>query len=372
MGFLQDGVWRAVSLDGGSAVTFADSVLPSGGGSWGSDGYLYFGGIRQSGLVRVAEGGGAPEPVTTVDTARGERWHGWPEVLPGGRGVVFLVAPEGRLNIEDWNIAVVDLATGRHTVLVQGARARFAAGHLFYVTADGALMAAPFDETTLAFTGNAVAVGGGLRIGPTGSSDLAVSETGRLFYTTGDIYGRAVGEVVWVTRDGRAEEIDPGWREDFRQPVLSPDGTQLAVSVRAGEAHIWIKELDRGPARKLTFTGTNFFPAWTPDGQRVVFTCACGQGLDLYVRRADGIGQPELLFHDERNLWEVTYSPDGRWLVYGVNTPATDLYGMRIGVDSVHVPLVVTEFREDAHAVSPDGSWLAYVSNETGRNEVYV
>ncbi len=374
VGFLQQDGWRTVSLDGGSAITIGQSGLAQLGGSWGHDGYLYFSGrLPGSGVVRVAEEGGPPEIVTSADTARAEAEHIWPVALPGGRGVVFTVTRGGTMDFDEWEIAVVDLTTGRHNVLGPGTRASFAAGHLFYVTAAGVLMAAPFDETTLAVTGGAVAIGDGLQIGFMGSADLAVSQTGTVLYTTGDLYRRTNAELVWVERDGSAEAIDPGWTEDFRQPALSPDGTRLAVSVREGEEQeIWIKELDRGPETKLTFSGTNFYPEWTPDGERLVYTHCCGQGLDLHTRRADGSGQEELLFYDERALWEVSYSPDGRWLVYGVNNPIRDLYALRIGADSTHVPLVVTEFDEVAHAVSADGRWLAYISDESGQDEVYV
>jgi len=375
-----EGVWRAASLGGGPPITIADSGTAQGGGSWGFDGYLYFAGnLPGNGLVRVAEGGGAPEAVTMIDTTQGEGAHAWPEALPGGRGVVFTVRRGGLVNLTQWDIAVADLATGRHTVLVRGVRARYAAsGHLLYVTADGTLMAVPFDETTLALTGDAVALVEGLRVGNFGNMDLAVSATGTLFYTTGRVGGRLT-ELVWVTRDGTAEEIDPGWTGDFWWPKLSPDGTQLAVGIVANnEQQVWIKQLDRGPLPKLTFTGTvNFGPAWTPDGRSVAFLSDRVDDLDLYVlrayvRRADGSAQAELLLDEERVVNEVTYSPDGEWLVYRGNGERRDLYALRVGADSGPVPLVATEFEETSPAVSPDGRWLAYVANQSGRREVYV
>ncbi len=182
--------------------------------------------------------------------------------------------------------------------------------------------------------------------------------------------------MVWVTRDGTAEEIDPSWTGGFSTwPKLSPDGTQLAVTITANdEQQIWIKELDRGPLPKLTFTGSlNQRPAWTPDGRSVAFSSNRGDNLDFYVRRADGTGQPQLLLDEERSLEEVTYSPDGEWLVYreGGEDRERDLYARRIGADTA-TALVVTEYDETSPAVSPDGRWLAYVSNESGRDEVYV
>ena len=377
IGFLNESSWRAVSLAGGSATTIGEVGSSGTGASWGYDGHIYFGGNLPGlvGLVRVLEGGGPHEPVTQIDTTRGEDSHHWPEPLPGGRGVLFTAARAGIMSFHQWDIAVVDFETGRHTVLVQGARARYAAGHLVYVTGDGTLMAVPFDETTLELTGDAMLLGEGLELGFMGSADLAISETGTLLYTTGDLYRGNASEVVWVTRDGTVEAVDPTWTGDFRQPVLSPDGTQLAVSRRTNEVtEIWIKELDRGLDRRLTFAGTAFYPSWTHDGQSLAYVVCCGKGLDFYRRRADGSGQAELLMPDEGDQWEITHSPGGEWLVYGVygaGNPSTDLYGLRVG-DSVPVPLVVTDFDEEAPAVSPDGRWLAYVSGLSGTDEVYV
>jgi serine/threonine-protein kinase len=371
-----EGEWRVASLGGGPPITVADSGTRRGGGSWGPDGYLYIAGDpRGSGLVRVAASGGSPEAVTMIDSTQGEEAHLRPEVLPGGRGVVFSVVRGGLVNLTEWDIAVADLTTGTHTVLLRGVRARYAAsGHLLYVTADGTLMVVPFDETTLAVTGDAVALVEGLRVGFAGSMDLAISATGTLFYTTGGVGEGLLAELVWVTRDGTAEEIDPGWTGTFTWPKLSPDGTQLAVSIAANnEEQIWIKQLDRGPLPKLTFAGSlNYRPAWTADGRSVAFVSAGGGTRGLYVKRADGTAPAELLLDEERPIDEVTYSPDGEWLVYRVGSGAgRDLYARRVGAESA-VALVATAFEETSPALSPDGRWLAYASNESGRYEVYV
>ena len=168
----------------------------------------------------------------------------------------------------------------------------------------------------------------------------------------------------------------PGLTGNFDAPKLSPDGTQLAVGIVANnEQQLWIKQLDQGPLRKLTFAGTwNFRPAWTPDGRSVAFVSARGGGTHFYVRRADGSGQAELLLDEEQSIYELTYSPDGEWLMYRRHEQEQDdgsLYAVRVGADSA-VALVATEYEETSPAVSPDGRWLAYVSDESGRWHVYV
>ncbi len=374
-----EGVWRGAPLGGGPRIIIADSGTERAGGSWGSDGYLYFaGGLSGNGLVRVAEGGGAPEAVTMAENSTQVESHIWPAALPGGRGVVFTVQRGRVFEHYDWDIAVADLTTGAHTVLMRGVRAVYAtSGHLVYVTADGTLMAVPFDETRLTLTGDAVPLAEGLRIGSRGELDLSVSETGSLFYTTGSVEGTGRRrELVWVTRDGTAAAIDPDWTNTILYPKLSPNGTQLAVSIVAGgETQVWIKQLDRGPLPKLTFAGSlNYRAAWTRDGRSLVFVSNRDENQDLYLRRADGSAPAELLLDEEHHLDEVTYSPDGAWLVYrvGRGLERRDLYARRIGADDAPVALVATEFNEITPAVSPDGRWLAYASDVSGRFEVYV
>jgi len=272
----------------------------------------------------------------------------------------------------EFDIAVLDLATGMHRVLVRGVAAKYAtSGHLVYVTADGTLMAAPFDEDAMALSGEAMALVQGVGVVGIGVVDLTVSETGTLMYTTGN--PNPLAELVWVTREGTAAEIDPGSTGDFAAPRVSPDGSRLAITVsEANEQQIWIKQLDRGPLAKLTFEASNFRAAWTPNGQWVAFVSDRGVNRDLYMRRADGTGQPEVLLDREEQIWEVNYSRDGQWIVYRAETPSSSIYAMRVDADSVQVPLVETNFNERMPRLSPDGRWLAYMSDESGTFEVYV
>ncbi len=183
--------------------------------------------------------------------------------------------------------------------------------------------------------------------------------------------------LVWVDREGLDEVIDPEWEVDFRYPALSPDGTRLAMSVNDGTLeHIWIKEVDRGPRQRLTFEGgVNFRPAWYPDGQTVLFVSNRSGTQALYQRRADGSAAAQLVLAYDREIAGGLVSLDGRWLVFGtrwVTDGAGDILGLRLGVDSVPEPLLATRFSESEPALSPDGHWLAYVSNESGLADVYV
>lgn len=193
-------------------------------------------------------------------------------------------------------------------------------------------------------------------------------------------------QAVWVTRSGEVEPVDPSWRFnisilDFALK-LSPDGARLALSADVDDnVDIWIKRLPDGPLGRLTFDDVvETDPFWSPDGQFVTYVKNESGNYDVWRRRADGTGAPELLLDDERSFHQVQWSPDGEWMVFrtggagfGGQTGATDIVGFRPGVDSATTPLVATtEFVEQDPALSPDGRWLAYTSDETGRSEVYV
>ncbi len=365
--------WRAVRVAGSPPVTLVDSGVGQGGGAWGSD-YLYFDGelFPQGGLARVPVGGGPAEPFTTVVRSRGEQSHLWPEVLPGGRGVVFTVRRRGPIDLNEWDIAVADRETGAHAILVRGVRAQYAAtGHLVYVTAEGTVMGVPFDENTLQVTGNPVALVEGVRIRFLGSMDFDLSATGTLFYTT----GRHDQEIVWVRRDGVVSGIDPDRTGSFDHPRLSPDGTRLATVVRDERGtNIWIKQLEQGPWQPITSEGRNFSPDWAPDGRSLLFTSERVGGNELYVRRADASAPAELFLSGDGSLGFGSYSPNGEWVIHNRTAleGATDIYAVRTSGAGETLPLLVTSFAEFTPTFSPDGRWFAYQSDESGRFEIYV
>src|SRR6266487_4274627 len=374
------------SPDGGPPITVLDSLAGVSGASWGPDNFIYADAFNDNfGLLRVeAKPGARPRWFTTLDTGGGEIDHAWPDVLPNGKGVLFTVrfrgknGARGRISL---SIAVADIPSGKHRVIVDDAMyARYTtSGHLLYVTTNKTLMVVPFDQNSMKVVGEPTALTEGMRLGFLGgSADLAVSATGTLVYATGA--GEGKQELVWVTRDGKAQAVDPDWPCTYVGfPALSPDGKWLAVArvANAEPFNIWIKRLDRGPSIKLTLEGMDKYgPEWTPDGRSVTFSSTHATGaIDLWTKRADGGAQAVMQLHEKGNLYNARWSPDGKWLLFqtDIASPGSgDILGIRPGIDTAPVPVVATTFTEMSPAFSPNGRWLAYTSNETGADEIYV
>src|SRR5437879_44479 len=386
VGFLRVQDVQIASINGAPPITVTDTLLTgTAGASWGPDGFIYVdANTNGGGLLRVeAKPGAKPSWFTVLDTASGEFDHTWPDVLPNGKGVLFTIrfsAKNGAKGRTSYAIAVADIPSGKHRVIVDDAMyARYASsGHLLYVTANKTLMVVPFDQNSMKVVGEPTALSEGMRLGLLGgSADLAVSATGTLVYATGA--GQGKQELVWVTRDGRAQAVDPEWPSDYLGfPALSPDGKWLAVArvANAEPLSSWIKRLDRGPSIKLTLEGNdNFGPAWTPDGRSVTFSSAPATGAtDLWTERADGGAPAVMQLHEKRNLYNAGWSPDGKWLIFrtDVGSPGSgDILAIRPGIDTAPVAVVATTFTEMSPALSPNGQWLAYVLNETGEDEIH-
>ena len=299
---------------------------------------------------------GAVESVTEL--REGELAHVALTVLPGGRMGVFSLA----LGVEP-EVWAIDLDTGEREFLIAGLTPRYAStGHLLFGTPEGVLMAAPIDPRTAELTGLPVPVAEDLAIDPTAGVSYAVSESGTLVYRAGRVAPGDLGnfQAVWVTRSGEVEPVDPSWRFnisilDFALK-LSPDGARLALSADVDDnVDIWIKQLPAGPFERLTFDNVvETDPFWSPDGQFVTYVKNESGNYNVWRRRGDGTGVPELLLDDERSLHQVWWSPDGEWMVcrtggagFGAQTGASDIVGFRPGVDSATTPLVATtEFVE--------------------------
>jgi hypothetical protein len=321
------------------------------------------------------------EPLIPFDSTAREIGHAWPAALPSGRGLLY----RSRRNLDpaDFDIVAFDLRTRERHVLTKGLVARFVEpGFLVFLRADGAVLAAPFDLGKLALTGPAVPLFEGVMTKPFGSADFAISPSGTLAYVPGlasDAGG--VAELVYVSREGGITPLDPPVSfnpSSNRGLSLSPDGTRLALDVvGTASPDIWIKQLPSGPLSRLTFGGrASIRPTWTPDGQSVLYLSAPDSGpAAVWRKRADGSTAAELVWQvPGRTINEALFSSDGQWLVYRITQADgnRDIYGVRPGRDSAPTPLLTGPYLEQGAALSPDGRWLAYTSNESGQAEVYV
>ena len=368
---------KTVSLEGEPPITVQDGGTGVTGSSWGADGYLYVTGAGQT-IDRVPASGGEPETVSTLNADAGETRHVFPQALPGGRGVLFTIW-KGSGNRETMEIAVVDLATGQHKVLVPGMFARYAAsGHLIYVSSGNALLAVPFDEDRLELDGAPAALAEQVNSQALSSIDLAVSAEGTLLYHPDQ--GSGGGQLVWVDRDGIRGTVDEAWTGTFESPSLSSDDSRVAMGVEGSAgSELWIKTLDRGPSQRLTVGDVSEArPVWSPDDRTVMYysssLAGASEPTSLWSRQADGSGVPTQLFGFHRDIVEAEWSPDGEWLVFRTSAfGRSEIYAVRPGTDEEATPLVLAQ---DAGlyglALSPDGEWLAYNSAESGRDEVYV
>ncbi|HKI95121.1 MAG TPA: protein kinase [Gemmatimonadales bacterium] len=380
--FVADGKLEKVRTGGGPTMTLADTVAGGfGGAAWLDDGTIVYAIPQQNTLRRISASGGASTAILHDSTLIGGG-IGHPTALPGARGVLFQYCGSGCVTT---SIHVLDLETGQQKLLLNDVLQAWylPQGYLLYARVDGTVLAAPFDLKRLEITGEALPVLQHVTAYRTGAIvPLVWSRSGSLAYVeaTGNSADLTVERVAW---DGAATPVDTAWHGPFNSLDLSPDGRRLAVGVGAGaNLNIWIKQLDRGPFTRLTFGNRDRRPAWSPDGKEVAFvrdstgSGARGGGLNAaYVRPADGNGSTRLLARLHRQVQEVAWSPDGQWLVLRTDNAtagAGDLMGVHVHGDTTPVSLVASPFSEIQPAVSPNGRWLAYTSDESGTNEVYV
>jgi serine/threonine-protein kinase len=364
------GSLMVASLQGGTPRVVVRDSAGAFGGAWGRDGTLYY--IHAGGaLMRVPAAGGSPKLVARPDSAQGHTNLGFPDLLPGEDAALVTV-----YSASPPQIGVVDLHTGTTRIIASGLMARFGSpDQVIVVRATGDLVALPFDARRRVATGPGVELGERMQVPTSNSStSFALSKTGDLFYNIG---GARYGTVVRVDRSGRAKPIDPDWQEIYSGLALSPDGTRLALSkYNAGRDELWLKALDRGPLTRLAFGGgLTYRPAWSPDGRSITFVSDRDPAHPeaIYRISAMGGGETEMVFRGPTSIDEVLWSADGRWLVYRAGSGgARDLFAVRWGSKDAPVPIAAGQFEERSPALSRDNRYIAYVSDESGRAEVYV
>jgi Tol biopolymer transport system component len=363
--FFAPGALKRLDFEGGSPQTLA-SVLNGQGGTWGPDGTIVFAPSVTSALMRVSAAGG---PATAVGPLAPQQiGHVGPHFLPDGRHFLFTVrgAPEA----SGIYVGALDGNAPTRVVVSDGTGVYLSPGWLLWVRA-GALVAQRFDVVRMVLTGEPTTLADGVPVSDFSRSWISVSATGLVAYRTGETSQR---QLTWFDRSGAAQGTVGDPDASLWHPIVSPDGHRvIVVRTVQGNLDLWLLEGPR--SSRLTFNPQeDRFPVWSPDGTRVVFrSIRTGQG-DLYQKLTNGAGTEERLLTSDQLKTPASWSADGRYLMYMSQDPqtSTDLWFMPMQGEQTPKVFLKTPFREAYGAFSPDGQWVAYQSDESGRPEIYV
>jgi serine/threonine-protein kinase len=371
IGFRQAPRLRKVAFSGGAPVTICEHPGHQGS-SWAPDGTIIFADMPS--LWKVPAAGGAPQVLAAPDTAKGELSYRFPQILPGGKAVLYTIGASDSESFDDSRIGVLRLDNGEKKVLVEGgAYARYSpSGHIVYARA-GALLAAPFDVKRLAITGSPVPFHEGVwEIVINGAAHFDVSPNGTLVYAPGSTAG-ATRQPVWVDRQGKPQPL-PLPPRAYLHPRLSPDGRQVALEIEGPGHNLFTYDLDRGTLTKLTFDGVSHWPLWTPEGKRLTFRSWRTGSFTMWWMPADRSAGEERLTEIGAMQSPASWSPDGRVVTFNQISAETgpDVWVLEMTAERKPRPFAQTRFAEGSPKFSPDGKWIAYCSNESGRLEVYA
>jgi Tol biopolymer transport system component len=376
IGFFAQGKLRRIAATGGPPQTLCDAS-DGRGGSWNREGVIAFSPSQTSAVHRVAAAGGVPSPVTSLE-ATGGGIHRFPEFLPDGRRFLFL-ATRTQGDRDGVYVASLDSKEVRR-LLPDASSAVFAPhpsgrrGHLLFARED-ALVAQPFDLPEMAPAGELFPVAERISRTNLNHADFSLSSNGTLVHVTGRTGG--IHQLAWFDREGKQLGL-VGQPSITGNLALSPDGKRVAIQRlegRGNNADIWVVELARGTESRFTFDpGVDVTPVWSPDGTRIVFGSSRAGIFNLYQKISSGAGQDDRLLDSRETNYPTDWSRDGRFLAYYADGGKTrgDVWLLPLTGDRKPVPYLQTEFVEREARFSPDGRWMAYASNETGRFDVYV
>jgi serine/threonine-protein kinase len=374
IGFIGARELEKLSLSGGAPVSLRRVPPVTRGATWGPRDTIVYAPVNTGGLMRLSASTGEAARLVWPDYDRGEHAYRWPEMLPGGKALLFTIYTGGD-SFDAASIAAVRLDGGGKKILVRGGTTPHYSptGHLVYARG-GTLLASPFDPVRLEVTGPALTVLSGVRTEGTGVAQFAFSSNGSLLYLPGPSPNRAGLRVVSVDRAGRARPItaEPAAYYGVR---FSPDGRRLTYSKGDANQDVWVRDLDRGTETRVTpESSEEFDPVWSPDGRRIAYSSERrADDPQIYIRAVDGSGE-------ERHLWKggdaamsQSWSPDAQAVAATVLGPGKQPDIWIVDVEKgTSRPFLATSHEEAQPDFSPDGRWIAYVSNESGRYEVYA
>jgi len=370
--FFAAGKLKKIQVGGGAPNVLCDAATGRGG-TWNRDNIVLFAPSTTGPLLRVDAAGGSPTPATRLDESRGETTHKWPSFLPDGRHFLY-AAVSGAQRPSETRVGSLDSREAT-TLFAGDSLTAYASGHLFFWR-DGGVMAQPFDAGARRLSGEPVSVatpvGQGVGVGYV---SFSASQTGVLVYSRG--ISRPISQPTWKDRAGRLVSTagEPG---DYLNIALAPDERRAAVALTTGTPEnrdLWLIDFTRsGRVRLTSDPASETLPVWSPDGTRIIFGAVKAGASGLYVMKADGSGSEELLIKFDGQTNPLDWSRDERFLLYYNQSPKTgwDLWVLPLTGDKKPFPFLQTAFNEDNAAFAPDTKWIAYVSNESSRDEVYV
>jgi serine/threonine-protein kinase len=364
---------KVIPVSGGVARTVVlDSVASFGGGDWGDDGQIYFTNISR-GISRIPATGGTPTRISSPDSATGIKEHDYPDVLPGSRQALVM---EWKGSIGSNRVGILDLTTGKVTELAEGSIGRFLPPDLLVIgAADGRLMVARLDaENHRLTTSPTLMVNDAQDEISNGTVQFAIAENGTLIYQ--QKHAGNVG-VVWVDRAGKVALVDSSLKGDFSSATLSPDGRQIALARNvSGGGQIWVKQRATGGYSRISLGLDDADrPVWSPDGRHIGFLATRNTHRTAWMRRADGSDTARKMVGGQSDFDEIAFDRNGRYTLFrseGSAQGTRRILVMENGVDTVPRMLLAAAYDNFAMSLSPDGRWLAYVSDESGTAEVYV
>ena len=370
VGFYAERKLKKIAITGGPAQTLAEALTGAVGGTWNREGVVLF---AASTIYRVSAAGGTATPVTTLDASRQEAFHFWPYFLPDGKHFLYFAYST---KTENDAIYVGSLDSKERKLLLNAnSNAVYVSPGYILFNRDGTLMAQPFDAKRLQLTGESVPIAEGVHFYTrNGGAAFAASDNDVLAYRGGG--GLTPSRLVWVNRNG-AEQALAATPRAYSFPRLSPDGRRLAVDIVAQDqsSQIWLYDLSREALARFTFEGTlNQPPAWTTDSKRIAFRSNKERpATNIFWQLADGSGGLERLTTNEFAATPRSFSPGSQLLAFFESNPVTGQDIWVLGLNDRKAQLFLqTKFNETDPAFSPDGHWLAYRSDKSGRPEIYV